>query len=276
MINKVIDISVNGSVGQPTMTTYFISPSDSYQIHERPCVVICPGGGYGHVSDREGEFLALGFNARGINAVVIRYSVAPARYPVALLELAKGVKYIREHSEEFEIDPNRILVQGSSAGAHLAASFAIFTMQDEFISMVSEEIDIEDSKDIKVNGIMLSYPVITSGEYAHRGSFECLLGEKYDELVDIMSLENQKLEGLPPVFLWHTYADNTVPVENSILFMLALRKAKVPFESHIYPMGSHGLALGNELTTSKEGKELVPYVSSWFGMACEFVNKFIV
>ncbi len=268
MFYKVFDMSVEGSVGNPTLTTYLIDASDSFLIKERPMIVICPGGGYSHVSDREGEMIALQFAAMGFHTAVLRYSVSPAVYPTQLLELTRAMVLIRQNAEQWHVKKDKILIQGSSAGGHLAASFGCFWKR-EFLSEAAGG----DNELIRPNGLILSYPVITSGEYAHRDSFVKLLGDRYDELVQDMSLENQVNEDTPKMFLWHTFEDELVPVENSILFMQALRKKGIPFESHIYPKGAHGLALGNELTCSPEGNEIQPEVSTWISLAQQFVKN---
>lgn len=266
---QIYDMSVKGSVGTPTLTTYLIDTPEGLLLQERPLVLICPGGGYSHVSVREGEFLALQFTAMGYHAAVLRYSVSPAVYPAQLLELSKAMALLREHAKEWHIQKDKILVQGSSAGGHLAASLGCF-FKDE---LLLEETKAADAEQLRPDGMILSYPVITSGEYAHRDSFVKLLGDRYGELLDKMSLENQVSADTPTTFLWHTFADGAVPVENSLLFMEALRKYKIPFESHIYPRGVHGLSLGNELTCSTGGKELQPEVGTWISMAGTFIKN---
>lgn len=255
MIHEIVDLTVEGSVGNPTLTTYIISKSDALEIKTRPLILICPGGGYEHVSEREGEMIALQYVSAGFHAAVVKYSVAPARYPIALNEVDKAVKYLKAKADEYGINADRIVIQGSSAGGHLAASYAIFNGG--------------------LGGMILSYPVITSGEFAHRGSFTQLLGERYDELVERMSLENADLSKVPPTFIWSTDEDATVPCENTLLFSEALRKHHIPFESHIYPVGRHGLGLGTMITSSVGDREVEPYVSGWMDLSIAFVNRIV-
>ena len=120
---------------------------------KRPVVVICPGGGYEMTSDREAEPIAMQYLARGYHAVILRYSVAPARYPLALMQLAKTVAYLREHAGEFHIDTDKIILQGFSAGGHLAASLGVF-WREKFISEALHT----DAEMVKPNGMILSYP----------------------------------------------------------------------------------------------------------------------
>lgn len=267
---EVFDMTVEGSVGNPTLTTYIIDTPEGLLIQKRPLVLICPGGGYEHISPREGEYLALQFLSMGFHAAVLRYSVAPAVYPTQLLELTKAMALIRKNVKEWHIDENKIFVQGSSAGGHLAASFGCFWKEDLITRAAGG-----DCEAIRPNGLILSYPVITSGEHAHRGSFNMVLGERYDELLEKMSLEKQVNADTPKTFIWHTFEDGTVPVENSLLFISALRKQGIPFECHIYPKGRHGLGLGSELTCS-EGKsdEIRPEVTGWVNMAGTFIRNF--
>lgn len=267
---KVFDMTVEGSVGNPTLTTYIIDTPEGLLVTERPFVVVCPGGGYNHISPREGEYLALQFLAMGYHAAVLSYSVTPAVYPTQLLELTKAMALIRKNAKEWRVDKNKIFVQGSSAGGHLAASFGCFWKEELFTAAAGG-----DPETIRPNGLILSYPVITSGEYAHRGSFQMVLGERYKELLEKMSLEKQVNVDTPKTFIWHTFEDGTVPVENSLLFISALRKQGIPFECHIYPKGKHGLGLGNELTCA-EGiyGELRPEVSGWVNMAGTFIKNF--
>lgn len=267
MINEILDMRVEGSVGKPTLTTYLISYTDALVVKKRPLVVICPGGGYSHVSDREGEILALQFLAMGYHAAVLRYSVSPAVYPTQLLELAKAMSTIREHTKEWCIEEDKIILQGSSAGAHLAASLGCFWNQ----AFLAQAAGVENRM-LCPNAMILSYPVITSGEFAHKDSFVKLLGDRYNELLEQMSLENQVTEDTPKTFLWHTYEDGAVPMENSLLFAQALRKKNIPLELHIYPRGGHGLGLGNILTSSMPGKEIQPEISTWIAMAGTFIT----
>ena len=164
-------------------------------------------------SDREAEALAVRFMAMGYHAAILRYSVAPARFPEALLQLATAVAMLRENAEKWHIDTEKIVIQGSSAGGHLAASLGVFWNKP----FVAEALGM-DSEKFRPNGLMLSYPVITSGEKAHKGSFESVLREDYadEEKRRFLSLEYNVTKDTPSTFLWHTAPDDTVPVESWI------------------------------------------------------------
>lgn len=259
---QILDIKVKGTEDTAKLYTYFLDNFPAVDMKRvRPVVIICPGGGYSMTADREGEPIAMKFLGAGIHAVVLRYSVAPANYPVALRQLAWTVAWLRQHAEEFHVDPDKIIIQGCSAGGHLAASYGVFWKKKTFLA---EELSV-DQEQLRPNGLILSYPVITSGVKAHRGSFVNLLGERYDELVEEMSLENQVDEDTPKTFLWHTASDDGVPVENSLLFFQALHAKEIPVELHIYPIGPHGLSLATEETgpVQKECQSWITLAIDW-------------
>ncbi len=265
MINLTYPLQVEGSLPDAKLVTYIQDYSESIAVYDRPLILICPGGAYSYTSDREAEPIALQFLAMGYHAAVLRYSCAPAKYPTALLELASAILLIRRNAEKWHVDTNKIIVQGCSAGGHLAASMGMFWQED----FLAEKLDLEASQKelLRPNGMILCYPVITAGEFAHRGSFENLLGEREEELSEKMSLEKQVTDKTPKAFIWHTYADGSVPVENSLLLMGALRRAGIPAELHIYPKGGHGLALANHLTMSRDGGAIQEECTSWVSLA---------
>lgn len=268
---QVLDVKVKDTEETAKLYTYFLDNSREIAPERvRPVIVICPGGGYEWVSEREAEPIALKFVGAGYHAVVLHYSVAPAaHYPTALRQLAWTVAHLREHAAEYHIDPNKVVVAGFSAGGHLAASYGVFWKKKTFLA---EELGV-DAEQLRPNGLLLSYPVITSGPKAHRGSFTNLLGDRYDELVDEMSLENQVRLDTPKTFLWHTAPDDCVPVENSILFFTALHALEIPVEMHIYPVGGHGLGLASEETQSYEYQNAVrEECQSWISLALSWMQ----
>lgn len=213
------------------------------------------------MSVREGEPIAFHFLTAGCHAAVLWYDIAKqgVEHPQALKELAWSAAYIREHADEYAIDRDKILVAGFSAGGHLAACLGCFWDKD----WLEKEMHMEKAC-YQPNGLILAYPVITSGEFAHRGSFVNLMGEKADEALEReLSLENQVTDQVPPVFMWHTFEDGAVPLENSLLFASALRKAGVNFEYHVFPHGGHGYALAVKETAMKEGNEIEPQCAQW-------------
>ena len=266
MVHKELEIR-----GAKAYTYFWENSKEMRPFEKRPVVVICPGGGYGFTSDREADPIAVRFMAMGYHAVVLRYSVAPERYPTQLLQLGTLVKYLKDHAKEYHIDAKKIFIAGFSAGGHLAASYGVFWDKEEPWNQIGAT-----KSDLKPAGLILSYPVITSGEYAHHGSFQNLLGDCYEELKGQMSLENQVSKNTPPVFMWHTFTDNLVPVENSIMFFQALRKQNIATEMHIYPCGVHGLALADYETSNalgggmqKECETWIPLVKTWLENMCK-------
>ncbi len=247
---------------QPTLVTYVLAGTKI-----RGAVLICPGGGYALTSPREAEAVALQFNAAGYHAFVLYYSVAPNRHPQPLRDVARAINIIRSESDVWQIDPQKIAVCGFSAGGHLAASLAVHWNK----KYLSEVAGIETALN-RPNALILCYAVLSGGKFAHRGSFDNLLGSEADpESVHEMSLELQVTPNTPPTFLWHTYDDTAVPVENSLLFAQALREQKVPFELHIYPTGPHGLSLATKETD--DGGKDIAHVSTWMKLCTEWLEQ---
>jgi acetyl esterase/lipase len=223
----------------PSLTTYVLDGE-----RKRPAVVICPGGGYALLSPREAEPIALRYAAAGFHAFVVEYSVAPRRHPQPLFDLARAVCCIREHESDWRVGP--IAVCGFSAGGHAAANLGVHWNH----AMLSSCPAIVRGR-CRPNALILCYPVISSGPFAHRGSFAHLLGDHPPEnLLKLLSLELRVTKETPPTFLWHTAADRSVPVSNSLLFAEALSAADVPFALHVFPNGPHGISLANVETST--------------------------
>lgn len=260
MIYREIPIQMKNS-SHASLVLYLQDYSADMLVQNRPMVILCPGGGYNHISVRESESEALQFLAMGCHAAVLRYTVCE-EYPVQLTELAYAVKYIREHAEEWHIDHKRVVAQGSSTGGHLAASLGV-CWQERWLL---EAAGAASAEEIRPNGLLLCYPVITSGEFAHRGSFAILTGGD-EKLLEALSLEKRVNHDTPPAFIWHTFTDATVPVENSLLFVSALRRHNIPAEFHLYPKGQHGLALASPLTAGRDGSHMQKECESWIWLA---------
>lgn len=268
MLHEKIVIQTDQS--EAMLYTYILENSPEIDPdRKRPIVIICPGGGYVHTSDREAEPVAIRLNAMGFHVCILRYSVQPAVFPTALLELAKTVDLVRMNADQWNIDQDKVIVLGFSAGGHLAASLGVFWHE----SFLSEQLGLENER-IKPNGLILSYPVISSGPHAHQGSFKALLGDRHDEDLEKVSLEKQVNEKTPPAFIWHTFTDVAVPVENALLFATALRKYHIPFELHIFPEGDHGLSLANEETINKERNfGIQEACQNWIDMAGVWIKQ---
>jgi acetyl esterase/lipase len=206
-------------------------------------IVVCPGGGYGHLAlDHEGRQIAEWLNANGIAAFILSYRIAPAyHHPAPLLDAQRALRTVRYRAHEWGVDPQRIGLLGFSAGGHLTSSVGT-----HFSQGVADAADPIDQLSSRPDFLVLLYPVISMKiPVTHRGSRRNLLGEQPDTaMVQYMSSEEQVNSHTPPTFLFHTTDDQAVPVENSILFYQALRKAGVPAELHIYRQGPHGVGLG--------------------------------
>lgn len=274
MIHKKIEIKARGMEAVGNLYTYFLDSSIEMRPNEkRPVILMCPGGGYEMTSDREAEPMAMQFLAMGYHVAILRYSVCPVRYPAALLQVAESVLYLKEHADEYHIDPEKIVVQGCSAGGHLAANYGIAWNSPFLTKLMGME---NDPERLCVAGLLLCYPVITSGEKAHEESFRNLLGEQYEEKKEELSLENQVTPDTPPTFLWHTATDETVPVENSLYFFQACLQQGVSAELHIYPVGGHGLSLANEETCRANRIGVQKECQSWIGLAQTWLEEILI
>jgi len=221
----------------PTLTPYAADAAKK----TGATMLIFPGGGYGNLAEHEGTGYAEWFAAHGIQAYVLKYRLGSNgyRHPIELGDAARALRMVRAFAKRDGLDPERVGVIGSSAGGHLASTLA--THFDAGNPNATDPIERESSRpDLAV----LCYAVISFGEFAHAGSRKNLLGENPPaELVQNLSNELQVTKDTPPTFLWHTTEDKTVPVENSLLFAAACRRAGVPFSLHIYEQGPHGLGL---------------------------------
>lgn len=268
-INKLKLSQINGKLADSDaeLTCYIMRNSMEFCPEKRrKAIIICPGGGYRFTSDREAEPVAMAFLNEDIQAFVLRYSVDTVRYPQQLLELAAAMAYIKKNCVEFGIDPQQIAVCGFSAGGHLAASLGTLWNRP----FIAQTLGIQ-SEDCRPQVMILSYPVITAGEFAHEGSFEHLLGDARAEKSEEVSLEKQVSSATCPAFIWHTYQDSAVPVENTLFFSTALRQNAVPFELAIYTSGPHGLSLCNS-TTARDGnpQQINPHAAKWFKQCIEW------
>ncbi len=271
MIQKDFTIEVDGTpaglngVAKATLSANLIPHSKEMDtITHRPAVIICPGGGYAFVSEREGDPVARQFMAAGFQTFVLWYTVKELPFPSHLLCAAKAIALVREHAAEWDIDPNRIVIAGFSAGGHLAATAGMLWNRD-YVKNTLQLFNGEHRPD----GMILSYPVITSGEYAHRGSFQNLLNKSEDPaLLKETSMELQVSEDTVPAFVWHTYTDGSVPVENSLMLATALRQHNIPLELHIFPRGWHGLS-----TVLPEVSSGPAECRAWVEMAIRWVNN---
>ena len=223
---------------KPSITPYLVPEGRG----TGTAIVVCPGGGYAHLAlDHEGSQVAQWLNSIGIAAFVLQYRLGPRyHHPIELGDAQRAVRTVRARAARYRVLPDRVGIMGFSAGGHLASTAA--THFDPGNPGATDAIDRVSSRP---DFAVLAYAVISfTTPYLHRGSRDNLLGPNPDpKLVESLSNELQVTAATPPTFLFHTSTDPVVPVENSVLFYLALRKAGVPAEMHIYDQGPHGVGL---------------------------------
>jgi len=224
---------------KPALTIY-MPPNTSGPM---TAVIIAPGGSYARLSmNNEGRAPANYLNALGIAAFVLRYRLGPQyRHPIELGDAQRAIRTVRARASEWHIAPDRIGIMGFSAGGHLASSAS--THFDKGSADAADPIDRVSSRP---DFAVLGYPVISFIEpWSHQGSKTNLLGEHPDPaLARTLSSDTQVTASTPPAFIYHTNADTVVPVENAVAYFLALRKAGVPAEMHVFKDGPHGTGLG--------------------------------
>jgi len=275
---KVFDFIPEG-IGECNVTAWihtYQKAGVEQQLH--PAIIICPGGGYVNVSAREAEPVAKPYFAAGYNTYILTYSVgekAKSFYP--LCQLAATIAHVRNHASEWNTAADQIAVCGFSAGGHLAASLGTLYDEPEFLTAFDQQVNYSEDTtsekqqkcSIRPDAMILGYPVITADEYAHQGSIEKVSdAEPGSERYAWFGLDKHVDGQTPPVFLWHTAADEVVPVENSLKMCLALSHAKVSFEFHVFPEGEHGMSVcTEEVGTPSE------YNARWMEWSIEWLNK---
>lgn len=294
--------------------TYLLENSD--ELHpgkKRPTIIVCPGGGYKNLSDREAEPIALKYNSVGFNAVVLRYGVdMNAVMPGPIKDLANTMAYLKERSDEWYIDSENIFVAGFSAGGHLAASLAVFHNDNEILPEY-QNADIN----IKPKGVILGYPVLDLKSTSKRLDIGITGHPEFDEIefdmlhpnltgkdvyvreegktvidfevamnaymfggkatnnqIEKYSLQNQVDSETSPAFIWHGGNDGLILPQNSLKFATSLADNNINYELHIYGTGDHGLSLANDVTSNNPW-ELVPEAQSWFEMSVTWIKNTI-
>jgi acetyl esterase/lipase len=246
---------------KPTLTIY-LPPAEKAT---GAAIVICPGGGYGHLAmDHEGHQIGQWLNSFGVAGFIVAYrnrnSGAGYGHPAPIQDAQRAIRTVRSRAKEWSVDPARIGVLGFSAGGHLASTAATH-FNDSFV----EPRDAIDRVSCRPDFAVLVYPVISFTEpFTHVGSRTNLLGRDADAaLIEKFSNEKQVTAQTPPTFLFHTWEDKGVPAENSISFYLALRKAQVPAEMHIFLKGPHGIGLGQNRGAA----------SAWPGLCAKWMEE---
>ena len=226
----------------------------------RPAILILPGGGYAWCSRREADPVAMQFLQAGYNVFTLYYTcrsdeTVPALRWQPLIDAAGAILHIRRNAEQFGTDPAKIAICGFSAGGHLALSGAVLDIPGETAQQ-------------RPNAVILGYPVITAGEFAHRGSFVQLAGSEDAAAQQAFTLEDKVTSDTPPVFVWHTMEDKTVPVENTLLLLAALRRAGVPCEAHLFEKGAHGTSISTAEVDAAD-----PHRAHWVALCLEWLGE---
>lgn len=231
----------------------------------RPAILVCPGGGYFMCSDREAEAIAFRFFAAGFNAFVLRYSVAPVRFPAQLAEGVMAIDLIRKNADSWNTDPEKIAACGFSAGGHFVGMLATMADCPEVVAAIGE-------RSGKPNACILGYPVITTGIGTHGDSIYNLTGKR--EGTEFLSLEYRVDGNTVPSFIWTTAKDPVVPAKNSLLFAAALADAGVDYELHIFQDGPHGLATADEETAVAGRPDYIdPRAAQWIPLAISWLKS---
>ncbi|RCH54808.1 alpha/beta hydrolase [Mucilaginibacter hurinus] len=237
---EITDKGWIGKVTVPTIIPYLPEKSKA----NGAAVIICPGGAYaGLAADHEGKAVAEAFTKIGVTAFVLKYRLPNDAIMVnksigPLQDAQRALQLVREHANEWGINPAKVGIIGFSAGGHLASTAAT-----HFNNAV---IDNPGSTSLRPDFAILVYPVISMSPIGHQYSKEMLLGKNpSQQMIDFYSNEKQVTANTPPTFLTHATDDNGVPVQNSVMFYDALVKHKVKAEMHLYQEGGHGYGLNN-------------------------------
>lgn len=249
-------LSDNGSSEGNLFTYVLDTPPAISTTRRRPAILVIPGGGYSMTSNREAEPIALRFLEKGYNAFVLRYTCAPATFPVALREACMAMRYIRENADALEVNPGMVAAIGFSAGGHLCGTLG--TMYD-----CPEVADLGDAALLRPDAICLGYPVAIAWGNTHEGTFKNISGG--DEALRMrLSLDKQARADMPPTFLWHTRDDGGVPVRNSLILAQRLDELGVTFAMNIYNHGRHGLSTADEqVYNTNDMPDFSPTLPSW-------------
>ncbi len=271
MIHETFTLKNHGNQ-IPFIKTYILQKTNNPKTTKRPFVLIIPGGGYDHYGQHEQEEVALKLTSLGFSCAILYYSLKTTKFPEPLLDAAEAVAFVRKNAPVWNIDENKIIVLGFSAGGHLAATLGAYWNS----KIISEFTDL-NAEQIKPNFLVLCYPVITANkDFCHTGSVNALLESLdeneiqnilklsgHDKIRDVFSIEKNISKNFPPAFVWHTLQDNAVPAENTLFLAQALRREKINFEYHLFSRGNHGLALSSPQTANNDGSNIEKECEIW-------------
>ena len=249
---------------------YLVNQAPGININRKhPAMLILPGGGYSHTSDREAEPVALKFLSKDYNAFILRYSCKPVKHPVQLQETAMAMAYIRSNANELNVREDKVAVIGFSAGGHLAGMTSLL-YNDESLNFLGDKKAL-----VRPNETIYMYPVVSNSGRAHVSSFNNICGDD-EQLKERLSLENLVTSESPACFIVSTFEDGSVPCQNSLKLATAYDDKRVPFSIHIFEKGVHGMSIG-EQSVYNTG---LPYLSAmakdypkWVDMALVWLEE---
>lgn len=273
MQRELVDLKKEYGIAGGTLECITVGPLFDVNASEwkRPAVIVVPGGGYAHVSKREGDSVAAAFLARGFQTFILTYTVWPnAAYPDQLIQLAAAVDHVKKNAEKYHVNPDEIFAVGFSAGGHLTADLSV-----EYAE-VSKKAGIE--LNARPTAVGLAYPVIAR-KYGHIGSHDNLLDGYTDEakaeLMQVLELDQAVTKDTPPAFIWSTAGDTAVPPVNSLRYAEALLKNGVLCELHVYPQGGHGLSTCDHEVNEGQNREYLAKNAKWLDDCAAFFRLFV-
>ncbi len=274
MIHEIIHLKdfYPALTSDPALISYCPSNFPNFSDgRKRKTILLLPGGAYCSIAPNEGESVALRLLGNDINVFILHYSVKNYYAPYPFVEGFAAISYLRNHADYYHIDINHIGVMCFSAGGHFAASLGVFYTKKEYADYLGVPL-----ANLKINGVLLGYPVITMGEYTHKQTSTQLLTNN-KEKKDEYSIEKQITSFYPPTFLWTTNDDTIVDPINSLLLANSLKKAGVRFEFHYYPVGNHGASIGERMCYSNDVDpnflNTVRYFHTWIQLAIKFIQE---
>lgn len=251
------------------VTYYGLQENDKLVMQKRPLIIVFPGGSFNHLALREGEPVALAYASRGFDAAVVTYNLTtdPGKiYPDASLSGLKAVQYFRENSERLGIDPNKIVTIGFSAGGHVVSAMNVMAESEKWQKAYNFKHD-----EVAPNATILGYPLININKIGFPLSDDDK--EKLPTEPELLDTAAGVTAQTPATFIFQTDDDPTVLIDNSLEYLLALRKHNVSFEAHLFDRGGHGYSLGlPELVTVNRAWQLNPHVAHWFNLSIEWLE----
>lgn len=260
------DWSLEGEARGGKEGVFLLAPSKAEDTEKKPAVIICPGGGYEAVCfSGEGNPVLHRMEAEGYLGFILKYRVAPNRYPAPQEDLALAIRYVRKHADFYGVDENQLLVMGWSAGGHLCGS--IGALHEEVGDMLDNELEKESPSmaeayrgiSARPDKISLSYPVISFEKEPHEGSFQALTGGE-ESLRKKLSVEQLVTEDYPVTYLWTCEDDDCVPPSNTVLMAKALEHQGVSYKMQTFPTGGHGCALAFGKSAYPWSREMLTFL----------------